>query len=146
MKLNKSPFKWRQFEPMIILLCVRWYCRYSLSYRDLEEMMRARAVSRSRHYLRLCENSKTTKFRGGGRNHYSSPKISLQVKSAQLFSGLVFSVEFSHSLIFRWVQRWVRLTSSLLASRSMMCLAMPPLAPRITTFFISFFSAEPAFL
>jgi transposase-like protein len=32
LKNNKSPFKWRHFEPAIILLCVRWYCRYSLSY------------------------------------------------------------------------------------------------------------------
>ncbi len=45
MKRNKSPFKWRHFEPSIILLCVRWYCRYSLSYRDLEEMMRERGLS-----------------------------------------------------------------------------------------------------
>jgi transposase-like protein len=33
-----NPFKGRQYEPEIILLCVRWYLRYSLSYRDLEEM------------------------------------------------------------------------------------------------------------
>jgi transposase-like protein len=45
MKQNKSPFKWRHFEPTIILLCVRWYCRYSLSYRDIEEMMRERGLS-----------------------------------------------------------------------------------------------------
>ena len=32
-------FKWRHFESEIILLCARWYLRYSLSYRDLEEMM-----------------------------------------------------------------------------------------------------------
>jgi len=44
-KQNKSPFKWRHFEPSLILLCVRWYCRYSLSYRDLEEMMRERGLS-----------------------------------------------------------------------------------------------------
>ena len=37
-----NPFKWRHFEAEIILLCVRWYLRYSLSYRDLEEMMRER--------------------------------------------------------------------------------------------------------
>jgi transposase-like protein len=30
--------------PDIILLNVRWYCRYSLSYRDLEEMMAEREV------------------------------------------------------------------------------------------------------
>ncbi len=34
-----NPFKWRHFESQIILLCVRWYLRYCLSYRDLEEMM-----------------------------------------------------------------------------------------------------------
>ena len=38
------PFKWRHFESDIILLCVRWYLRYSLSYRDLEEMMRERGL------------------------------------------------------------------------------------------------------
>ena len=44
-KQNKSPFKWRHFEPTIILLCVRWYCRYQLSYRDPEEMMCERGLS-----------------------------------------------------------------------------------------------------
>lgn len=39
-----NPFKWRQFEPALILLCVRCYLRYSLSYRDLEEMMRDRGL------------------------------------------------------------------------------------------------------
>lgn len=34
MQQHKSPFKWRHFEPTIILLCVRWYCRYQISYRD----------------------------------------------------------------------------------------------------------------
>ena len=28
-------FKWKHFQPEIILLNVRWYCRYALSYRDL---------------------------------------------------------------------------------------------------------------
>ncbi len=41
---NASPFKWRHFEAEIILLCVRWYLRYSLSYRDLEELMRERGL------------------------------------------------------------------------------------------------------
>jgi transposase-like protein len=38
-------FKWRQYESEIILLCVRWYLRYALSYRDLEEMMNERGLS-----------------------------------------------------------------------------------------------------
>ena len=45
LRQDKSSFKWRHFEPTIILLCVRWYCRYQLSYRDLEEMMDERGLS-----------------------------------------------------------------------------------------------------
>ena len=32
-------------ESEIILLCVRWYLRYALSYRDLEGMMNERGLS-----------------------------------------------------------------------------------------------------
>lgn len=45
MKRNSSPFKWRHYTPDVFLLCVRWYCRCQLSYRDLEEMMRERGLS-----------------------------------------------------------------------------------------------------
>src|SRR5450631_1505593 len=38
------PFKWRHFQSDIILLCVHWYLRYTLSYRDLEEMMLERGL------------------------------------------------------------------------------------------------------
>jgi transposase, IS6 family len=44
MKRNPSPFKWRHYAPDVILLCVRWYCRYQLSYRDVAEMMRERGL------------------------------------------------------------------------------------------------------
>jgi hypothetical protein len=32
-------FKWRQSEPEIILMAVGWYLRFSLSYRDVEELL-----------------------------------------------------------------------------------------------------------
>src|SRR5881398_3432565 len=35
----------RHLEDAFILLCVRWYLRYSLSYRDLEELMAERGLS-----------------------------------------------------------------------------------------------------
>ena len=41
---HSAPFKWKYFQDAIILLNVRWYCRYSLSYRDLEEMMAERGL------------------------------------------------------------------------------------------------------
>jgi len=41
----KHPFKWRHFQSDIILLCVRWYLRYPLSYRNLSEMMLERGLT-----------------------------------------------------------------------------------------------------
>ena len=38
-------FKWRHFRGEIILWAVRWYCRYGVSYRDLEEMLEERGVA-----------------------------------------------------------------------------------------------------
>jgi len=38
-------FKGRHFDQSIILLCVRWYLAYSLSLRDLKEMMSERGIS-----------------------------------------------------------------------------------------------------
>jgi transposase, IS6 family len=40
-----SMFKRRRFPVEIILLCVRWYCKYGISYRDLAEMMQERGVA-----------------------------------------------------------------------------------------------------
>ena len=41
---EQHPFKWRHVESEVILLCVRWYLRYALSYRDLEGMMQERGL------------------------------------------------------------------------------------------------------
>ena len=39
-----SDFKGRHFEGEIVLWAVRWYCRYGVSCRDLEQMMGERGV------------------------------------------------------------------------------------------------------
>ena len=41
---SMSDFKWRHFRGEMILGCVRWYCKYGISYRDLEEMMLERGL------------------------------------------------------------------------------------------------------
>jgi hypothetical protein len=46
-------FKWRQFEPEVILLAVGWYLRFSLSYRDVEELLAERGLGRPRHRLEV---------------------------------------------------------------------------------------------
>lgn len=47
MKSKHNPFKSKQFRSEIILLCVRWYLRYSLTYRDLTEIMEGRGLKMS---------------------------------------------------------------------------------------------------
>lgn len=37
-------FKWRHFDKTMILMSVRWYVAYPLSYRQIEEMMQERCV------------------------------------------------------------------------------------------------------
>ena len=36
--------KWMRFPKEIILLCIRWYAAYQMSYRNLEEMMQEGGV------------------------------------------------------------------------------------------------------
>jgi transposase-like protein len=47
MKTISALFKRRRFDRGIIMLCVRWYVSYKLSYRDLVEMMGERGLSLS---------------------------------------------------------------------------------------------------
>ena len=45
MKRNRPAiFRGRHFEPEIIATCVRWYLRFSLSLRNVEEMMAERGL------------------------------------------------------------------------------------------------------
>ena len=49
---QQHPFKWRHFEADIILLCVRWYLRYALSYRDVEDLLAERGLDVSYESVR----------------------------------------------------------------------------------------------
>jgi len=39
-----NDFKGRHFQGEIILWAVRWYCKYGISYRELEEMLEERGI------------------------------------------------------------------------------------------------------
>src|SRR5215468_6975972 len=45
-KSDQNSFKRCHSHSEVILMCVRWYLRYALSYRDLEEMMKERNFAR----------------------------------------------------------------------------------------------------
>ena len=42
--IRPAIFKWRQTEPALILCAGRWYLRYSLSFRDVEELLSERGL------------------------------------------------------------------------------------------------------
>ena len=43
-KPRPALFKWRHVEPEVIVCAVRWYLRFSLSYRDVEELLLERSL------------------------------------------------------------------------------------------------------
>jgi IS6 family transposase len=47
MELHMNPFKGRHFQRDIILWAVRWYCKYGIGYRELQEMLAERGECRS---------------------------------------------------------------------------------------------------
>jgi hypothetical protein len=51
-------FKWKQYQSEVILLTVRWYLKYSLSYRDLVEMMEERGLAMAHTTIMRCGRSK----------------------------------------------------------------------------------------
>ena len=42
--MKMSAFAGYRFPPEVILLAVRWYLRFGLSYRDLEELLAERGI------------------------------------------------------------------------------------------------------
>ena len=50
--IGPAIFKWRQTEPKLILRAVRWYLRYSLSFRDAEELLSERDLAEALHMIR----------------------------------------------------------------------------------------------
>jgi len=45
MATRPAIFKWRQTESGLILCAVRWYLRYPLSLRDVEELLEERGLN-----------------------------------------------------------------------------------------------------
>jgi transposase-like protein len=51
---KQNLFKWKHYQPDIILLTVRWYLRYNLSFRNLVEMMEERGLSMDQTTIMRC--------------------------------------------------------------------------------------------
>jgi putative transposase len=81
-------FKWRHFEKEIILVVVRWYVSYSLSYRDIEEMMRERGIPVDHstinrwviHYAPLLEDKFRSKHKRAVNGSWRMDETYIKVK------------------------------------------------------------------
>jgi transposase-like protein len=57
-----NDFKGRHFKGEIILWAVRWYCKYGISYRELEEMLEERGIKGSVANFKKPKNLKLFRF------------------------------------------------------------------------------------
>jgi Transposase and inactivated derivatives len=69
-----SDFKWRHFQGEVILWAVRWYCRYGVSYRDLEHMMGERGVSVDHSTIYRCVQKYAPEIEKRLRWHWRRPR------------------------------------------------------------------------
>jgi transposase-like protein len=96
---QENPFKWRQYEPEIILLCVRWYLSYSLSYRDLEEIMVERGL----------QGDHTTIYRWV---QHSAPELEQRVRAPLKPTNDSWRVDETYSNVHgSWMDRYRALDS-----------------------------------
>jgi hypothetical protein len=59
--IQPAIFKWRQTAPELIACAVRWYLRYSLSLRDVEELLSERGLEADDLALRPTRRARTGK-------------------------------------------------------------------------------------
>ncbi|MEW9722548.1 IS6 family transposase [Escherichia coli] len=92
-----NPFKGRHFQRDIILWAVRWYCKYGISYRELQEMLAERGVN--------VDHS--TIYRWVQRYAPEMEKRLYGISYRELQEMLAErGVNVDHSTIYRWVQRY----------------------------------------
>ena len=65
------------FNYLIILQCVRWYLKYGISYRDLEERMEERVVSVDHTTIYRWVMKYAHELRKRSKWYYQSPNTSL---------------------------------------------------------------------
>jgi transposase, IS6 family len=106
-----SLFKRRRFPVEVILLCVRWYCKYGISYRDLAEMMEESGVA----------VDPSTIFRWVQRY---APEIQKRVRQYQGYRSGSWRVDETYvrvggrwKYLFRAVDKFGQLIASMLAER-----------------------------
>jgi hypothetical protein len=93
-------FRGRHFDREVIILCVRWYLRYKLSFRDLVEMMSERGLHLAHTTILLgCGNMRRSSSSAGiaSPGQLVAPGESMRLLSRSVANGLTC------------IERWTRL-------------------------------------
>ena len=80
-------FKWRQFEPQLILMAVGWYLRFSLSYRDVEELLQERGMSADHVTVWRWVQRYAPELHRRLRSHLKATGVSMRLTSAYEATG-----------------------------------------------------------
>ena len=109
--IRPAIFKWRQTEPALILCAVRWYLRYSLSFRDVEELLRERGLEADhttiwRWVQRLLQNQQIaavphgfrSTFRDWAAEETNHPREVIEAALAHMVQNQVEAGSLHHDL------------------------------------------------
>ena len=92
MRKNRPPvFRGRHFHDELIVLCVRWYLQFSLSYRDLEEMMAERGLSVDHSTIARWVSRYAPILNERMRRHLRSPNRSWRVDETYVRVGGIWT-------------------------------------------------------
>ena len=92
--MAQNPFKWHRFPAEIILLAVRWYCQYPLSYRDVRDLFSERGIEVDPATI----NRWVLKF---------GPEIAKRAQARRCFRGLDWYVDETYVRVGgKWRYLW----------------------------------------
>ena len=120
-------FKRRRIPVEIILVCVRWHCKYGNSYRDLTEMMQERGVEVDPSTIMRWVHRYAPELKKRGRAYQAYGSTSWRVDETYVKVGGPWKY------LFRAVDKHGRLIDFMLLERRNTGAAHPFLSKAVTT-------------
>ena len=88
--MPSNSFKWKHYKGEIILLNVRWYLKYPLSYRNLKEMMVERGIQIDHSTIMRWVHQYSLKIEKKIRRHLRRTNYSWRVDETGSVAKIIF--------------------------------------------------------